>query len=480
MTTSSIDSAVTSAAADQLPLTMTEAARALRSGTITSVELTQKTIARAEALDGVLGVYIVRTDEQALAAAAAADADFASGIDRGPMQGIPLGVKDIISTAGAPTTAQSLILDPKFGSQGDARVVARLKAAGAVITGKTTTMEYAVGMPDADKPFPVPHNPFSLSHWPGGSSSGTGGGVAAGLFLGGLGTDTGGSIRIPAAWCGISGMKPTFGRVPKSGVVPLGFSLDNVGPMTRSARDCATMLSVLAGLDESDASSVDVPVDDYASALTGAIEGLRIGVDLSYFESPLCNADNTAAMHAAIAVFTQAGAIVVDAPLPYRDELKATAMMGLAAEAFAYHRKDLQTRWSEYGAETRMSIGSAGLFSAADFVQIQRVRRAGAKAMTSLFADIDVHLTPTALTGALRLGEDFGSLIDVVNTPYWNSVGYPAMSIPMGQTSEGLPVGLQLAGRPFEESTVLRAADAYQLHTDHHLAESTTVLEMLK
>ena len=188
-------------------------------------------------------------DASALDEARQADADFANGIDRGPLQGIPLGIKDIIATDNAPTTAQSLVLDPTWGDQGDAPVVARLRAAGAVITGKTSTMEFATGLPDADKPFPVPRNPWNTDHWPGGSSSGTGAGVAAGLFLGGLGTDTGGSIRGPAAYCAISGLKPTFGRVPKSGCVPLGYSLDHIGPMARSARDCAAMLQIIAGYD---------------------------------------------------------------------------------------------------------------------------------------------------------------------------------------------------------------------------------------
>jgi aspartyl-tRNA(Asn)/glutamyl-tRNA(Gln) amidotransferase subunit A len=341
-------------------------------------------------------------------------------------------------------------------------------------------MEYAVGMPDPEKPFPIPHNPFSLAHWPGGSSSGTGSGVAAGLFLGGLGTDTGGSIRMPAAWCGISGLKQTFGRVPKSGMVPLGYSFDNVGPMTRSARDCAIMLAVLAGYDESDACSVDAPVDDYVSALTGSVQGMRIGVDLSYLDSPLCDSDNAALTRAAVEIFANAGAIIVDAPLPMRSEVTTATMSGLASEAFAYHMKDLQSRWSDYGAETRMAIGSAALITAADYVQMQRVRRTAVKAVAEMFTNIDVHLTPTALTGALRLdSQDFGGYIDVVNTPYWNGVGNPAISIPMGMTSEGLPVGLQLAGRPFEESTVLRAADAFQQFTDHHLAEPAVIMEVL-
>lgn len=469
-----------SAAADALPLTISAAAEALRDGTLTSVALTQKVIDRADRIDGPMGVYIVRTDEAALAAAAKADADLASGLDRGLLHGIPIGVKDIIATSDAPTTAQSLILDPTFGSQGDAVVVQRLRAAGAVITGKTTTMEYAIGYPDPDKPFPLPKHPFDLDAWPGGSSSGTGSGVSAGLFLGGLGTDTGGSVRLPAAWCGISGIKQTFGRVPKSGCVPLGYSYDNIGPMTRSARDCAAMLAVMAGHDESDACSVDVPVDDYLAALTGDITGLRVAVDMSFLERPVFDADNASLMRAAVDVFSAAGAVVSQITLPYWEELQTATMSGLTAEAFAYHRKDLQSRWGDYGAPTRMAIAQAIMASSADFVQAQRVRRAGVRAVSALFDSYDVILTPATAAAAFSYDElDWKALMGSIYTPYWNAVGNPTISVPLGLTSRGMPVGLQISGRPFDESTVFRAADAFQLHTDHHLIESPLVKEML-
>ncbi|MCA9847480.1 MAG: amidase, partial [Dehalococcoidia bacterium] len=226
----------------EIPLTITEAGEAIRAGKLTSLELTEACLERADYLDGRLGVFITRMTDTALAAAKQADADFAAGVDRGPLQGIPIGVKDIIATKDAPTTAQSMVLDPAWGEGQDAPVVARLREAGAVIVGKTSTMEFAIGMPDASKPFPVPRNPWNPETWPGGSSSGSGAGVAAGLFLGALGTDTGGSVRIPAAFCGITGMKQTHGLVPKAGCAPLGYSLDHIGPMTRSARDAAAML----------------------------------------------------------------------------------------------------------------------------------------------------------------------------------------------------------------------------------------------
>jgi aspartyl-tRNA(Asn)/glutamyl-tRNA(Gln) amidotransferase subunit A len=478
-TTTAVTADPTSVAGDGLPLTISAAAEALRSGALTSVELLRKTMARADRLDPALGTYLVRTDATALEAAERADGELAAGHDRGLLHGIPLGIKDIIATDEAPTTAQSLVLDPAFGEQGDGPVMSRLRAAGAVVTGKTTTMEYATGCPDPDKPFPVPRNPFDLAAWPGGSSSGTGSGVTAGMFLGGLGTDTGGSVRMPAAWCGISGLKQTFGRVPKSGCVPLGFSYDHIGPMTRSARDCAAMLQVMAGHDDSDACSVDLPVEDYLSALTGSVEGMRVGVDVSAFERTGIDRSTAARLRSAVDVFASLGATIVELTLPLQEEL-ATAVLVSSAEALAYHRGDLQARWADYGASTRMAIGKAALTQAADFVQAQRVRRVGVKAMAELFGTVDVVLTPTCFTGAPAVdGLDWGTMWLTINTPYWNAVGNPAISVPMGLTDAGLPVGLQIAGRPFDEATVLRAADAFQQRTDHHLLESPLVLEEL-
>ena len=452
--------------AGAIPLTISDAADALRSGRLTAVALTEAMIARADRLDESIGCYLVRTDEQALAAAAATDAALTAGNPVGPLAGIPLGIKDIIATSDAPTTAQSLILDPAFGAQGDAPVVARLRAAGAVITGKVTTMEYAIGCPDPGKPFPIPRNPWGLDYWTGGSSSGTGNGVAAGLFLGGLGTDTGGSVRLPASWCGISGLKQTFGRVPKSGCVPLGYSYDNIGPMARTARDCAIMLNVMAGHDESDACSVDVPVPDYLAALDGDVSGLRVGV-----LTGLADSGTDVLFTAAVQAFVAAGAEVREIEMPFWDEVCTATMVGLTAEAFAYHHKDLQQRWTDYGAPTRVAIAASLMGSAADYVQAQRVRRTAVRAVHELFKDVDVVLHPTCAGPAPLLEKlEFSQLIDLIHTQYWNGVGFPAISVPMGLTPEGLPVGLHLAGRPFEEGLVLKVADAYQQHTDHHLA----------
>jgi aspartyl-tRNA(Asn)/glutamyl-tRNA(Gln) amidotransferase subunit A len=316
--------------------TISEAQQALRDGTVTATDLLQRSIDAADAHDEALGIYIERYDDTAMAAAAAIDTALAAGDDPGPLAGIPLGIKDIISTVEGVTTAQSLVLDREWGTTiGDAVVVHRLRAAGAVITGKLTTMEFATGVPDASKPFPIPRNPWDTDFCTGGSSSGTGNGVAVGAMLGGLGTDTGGSIRIPAAFCGITGLKATFGRVPKSGCVPLGYSLDNIGPMARSARDCAVMLGALAGHHASDACASDVPTEDYEAALTGDLDGLTIGVDRLLGRSPVRDEAVDAALDAAIAALESLGATVVDITLPLYDELNAAVRITSRSEAFA-------------------------------------------------------------------------------------------------------------------------------------------------
>ncbi|HZP29783.1 MAG TPA: amidase [Acidimicrobiia bacterium] len=455
-----------------IPLTLHEAARALRAGELTSVELTAACIARADALDDQLGCYLARFDEEALAAAAAADERLAAGRDDGPLQGIPIGVKDILATTEGPTTANSLVHDPAWGAGRDAPVITRLRAAGAVITGKVTTMEFAIGMPDFAKPFPIPRNPWDPAAWPGGSSSGTGNGVAAGFFLAGLGTDTGGSIRIPAAYCGVSGLMPTFGRVPKSGCVPLGFTLDHIGPLARGAWDCAAVLQVLAGADPSDPNSVDVPVPDYHAGIDGGVEGLTVGVMREHhFNDP--DPGTEAAFDAAIAQLRDLGATVVDVSIPYYQEVTAASLVTMASEAMAYHRNDLCERWDDYFARTRELVVWGVLASGADYVQAQRVRRVGQRALAGVLRGVDVIATPTASTGAPlyeRINSEGGmGTFGSIHTPYWDAVGNPVLAVPMGFTDAGMPVSLQLAGRPFDESTLLRVGHAYQCATDWHL-----------
>jgi aspartyl-tRNA(Asn)/glutamyl-tRNA(Gln) amidotransferase subunit A len=455
-------------------LTLTDAAAALRSGAVSSVELLAEVSARADALDDQLGAYLHRFDEEAAGWAAAADADFAAGVDRGPLQGIPVGVKDILAMAEGPTTAQSLILDRAWGENRDGIVVERLKAAGAVITGKLSTMEFAIGMPDPDKPFPLPRNPWDPETWPGGSSSGTGGAVAAGFVLAGIGTDTGGSIRIPAAFCGVSGLMPTFGRVPNVGCVPLGYSLDHIGPLARSARDCGAMLGAFAGGDPRDPYAVDLPVQDYLGGLDGSLAGLRIGVDrVNHFGSPEEDPAAAPAFEAAVEALGALGAEVVEVTLPHYDVTVAALWATMVSEALAYHRNDLSERWEDYFAATRHMVSLGALFSAADYVQAQRVRRVTQRALAALFDDVDVIAMPTstgvAPTYAALAEREMSAVLGTIRTPYWDALGNPVLVVPMGFNAGGLPLSLQLAGRPFEEGLLVHVGDAYQQATDWHL-----------
>lgn len=460
-------------ARDALPETIEEAAAAFRSGALTSLELTTKLLARADALDERLGTFIARFDATALAAAKQADADFAAGLDRGPLQGIPLGIKDILAAKEGPTTACSRILlgHPEWGPGSDSPSVARLRAQGAVLLGKTTTMEFAMGPPDPDGPFPIHRNPWNLERWPGGSSSGTGTGVAAGLMLGGLGSDTGGSIRIPSALCGLSGLKPTYGLVPKSRVVPLAHSLDTVGPMARSARDCALLLQAIAGGSPDDPTSLPRPVPDYAAALTGDLSGLRIGVERDHHvRVPGFDAACRERFEAAVAALERAGAQLLEIRFDGYGELTAAAMLTSAAESFAYHRAELKRRFTDFGRGARRALSTGALYGAADYVQAQRARAYGLATLRRVLAACDVIVTPTIGLPAPRLDGDFWAMMAWTYTPVWNLLGTPAMSVPMGPIEGGMPSGLQIIGGHFDEATILRVAEAYQRGTDWHLA----------
>lgn len=454
------------------PLTATQAAEALRAGELTSVELTRACMEQADRLDEQTGTYLYRMDETALAAAEQADEELAAGIDRGPLHGIPFGIKDILATADAPTTAQSLVLDPAWAAGRDAPVVARVRAAGAVITGKVTTMEFAIGMPDPAKPFPIPRNPWDLECWPGGSSSGTGNGIAAGMFLAGFGTDTGGSIRIPAAFCGTSGLMPTFGRVPKTGCAPLGYSLDHIGPLARSARDCASVLGIIAGYDPSDIGCSTRPVPDYLTGLDGSLAGVTIGVEREHHFPAGADPALAGVFEASLEALASRGARLVDVSLPYYDETVAAAMLTMSAEAAAYHLPDLRDRWGDYFSATRHYVSQGVLSSAADYVQAQRVRRVVQGKLAELFADVDLVVAPTAAIPSPRYHDmdgDISPLFGLIFTTYWDAVGNPALVVPMGSNAAGLPLSLQIAGRPFEEALLLKAGDAYQQVTDWHL-----------
>jgi aspartyl-tRNA(Asn)/glutamyl-tRNA(Gln) amidotransferase subunit A len=460
----------------EVPLTIKDAALALREGRTTSVELMQAMLSRADVLDPQLGVNITRMDDTALAAAERADAAFAVGVDRGPLQGMPLGLKDILATDDAPTTAQSLTMDPVWSAQGDGPAVARLRAARAVIVSKNTTMEFANGLPDAEKPFPVPRNPWNPDYWTGGSSSGTGAGIAAGMFYGGLGTDTDGSIRFPAAYCGVTGLKQTYGRVPRSGCTQNGFSLDHVGPMARSAWDCAALLRVIAGPHATDPTSLDVPVDDYVGALTGTLTGLRIGVLREHHNRgvdgvPQATVDT---FEGAVGVLEELGATCEDVVIESFQVFQTANWLNNMAEKAGIYTQRFAARREDWGRYTRTAGGTTGLFvSAADYVQTLRVRRYAQRVIADVLSTYDVLISATAKDCATRIDAiDYnrsGGFSFPIYTGVWDFVGLPAVALPMGFNDSRLPLSLQVVGRPFDEATVLRVGDAFQRLTDWHL-----------
>ena len=460
------------------PITIKDAAAALRAGTITSVELTRIHLDKIEALNPTLGSFITTIPEIALAEAAEADALLAKGVDLGPLQGIPMAAKDIIATKTAPTTANSVVLDPRWGEGYDAAVVEKLRAAGAVFVGKTVLSEFANGAPDPDKPFPMPQNPWDLPRTAAGSSSGTGIAIASGLVLGGLGTDTGGSTRGPSSVNGGTGMKQTFGRVSKFGCVPLGYSLDGINPMARTAYDCAMMLNVMAGYDPRDPCTVDVPVPDYTATLTGDVKGMRIGLTMGYFlENPALDADTKNAILAAVKVLEGMGAIVSEVEVPYAGEAKDANQIIMWSESAAYHHPDLNSRFDDYGKYTAQQLARGVLYSGADYVQAQRFRSFFKKEMAKIFDTVDVLAMPTsigpaamrdAMTPERRLNEPSF-------TAQWNLSGLPAMALPVGFTAGALPLPLsmQLVGAAFNEAPVFQVGDAYQRVTDFHLRVPT-------
>lgn len=456
-----------------VPRTIVEAGQWLRSGRITAAVLTEAMLARCHAAQDRLGAFVAITAESAMAAARVADADLARGIDRGPLHGIPIGIKDLLATHDAPTTANSRVLDPAWGNRADATVVRKLRAAGAVALGKLTLHEFAIGWPDPETGFPIAKNPWDPARTPGGSSSGTGAAVAAGLILGGLGSDTGGSIRGPASFCGISGIKPTFGRVSKEGAVPLGYSLDNVGPMARTARDCAIMLEIIAGYDPADPCTVDVPVPSMTAGLDGALAGVRVGVPHDYFfTAPELDAAVKAAVLAGIDAMRDAGATVVDVDLPHMESAVAAQGVTIRAEAYAYHEADLRAKPEFYGRYTRQRLLGGMLYSSADFVQAQRVRAVVRDAWAAAMRAVDVLVTPTGTSVAQAFAEFDPSSLSALTSPgftgVWNLVGFPALSVGCGFSQAGLPIGMQIVGLPFAEPTVFRVGDAYQRITDWH------------
>jgi aspartyl-tRNA(Asn)/glutamyl-tRNA(Gln) amidotransferase subunit A len=455
-------------AADPCFLTIAEAASLFAAKKLSPVELTRAYLDRIERLNGTLHAYVRVLHDEAMAAARAAEAEIVAGKHRGPLHGVPIGLKDIYDTAGVPTEGGSKSCLGRTPTK-DATTTRLLKEAGAIVLGKLTTWEFAIGGTAFDTPFPPARNPWNIEHDPAGSSSGSGAAVAAGLCAMAMGSDTGGSIRWPAAWCGLAGLKPTYGRVSRAGIMPLSFSLDHSGPLAWTVEDSAIALQAIAGHDPADPASATWPVPDYrlASAATD-LKGVHLGVARSMFERDCVASDEMrAAFEASVDVVRGLGAIVTDIELPPLDLYNATAFLIARGEGFAIHEKALRSRPQDYGALARDRLTIGAYIRASDMVQAMRRRLILAEATNTAMNGIDAILLPTTPDPAPRLAElapYFSNQRPTYMRPF-NLTGQPALSVCNGFDSAGLPLSLQIVGRCFDEVTVLRIGCAYERAT---------------
>lgn len=455
----------------------TELARMIAAREVSPVEVVRAHLERITALDGSLRTFITLTADAALAAAAAAEAAVVAGRPLGPLHGVPLGLKDLYDTAGVRTTGGSRILADRVPAA-DATVVRRLREAGMIVLGKLNMVEFAYGPEGLNPHYGHPRNPWDATthRMAGGSSSGSGAAVAAGLAPVALGSDTGGSIRIPCSLCGLTGIKPTYGRVSRAGVLPLSWSMDHVGPMTRSAADCALVLGAMAGYDPADPSTSVLPVPDYTAALTGDVRGLRVGLLRGFFLES-ATAEVRAAVEGAATALEKAGAVVDEVALPGVRHAGAGSLAVVATEALAYHAAWLRTRAADYDPDVRTRLMLGAFVTGVHYVRAQQARALLRREVDEALARRDVLLAPaTPITAPAiearqaTLGDgpaDIRSALIRLTRPF-NFSGHPACALPCGVTAGGLPIGMQIVGRPFDEATVLRAADAYQRLTDWH------------
>ncbi len=445
-----------------------EAAKLIAARKLSPVELTQSCLDRMSAMDGTLHAFVLPTPERAMADAKAAEAAIMKDGPIGPMHGIPIGLKDIVDTAGIPTTCQSKILQDNVPST-DATCAAKLAAAGTVLMGKLTTHEFADGGPSFDLPKPPACNPWNPDHFTAGSSSGTGAAVASGMILCGIGTDTGGSIRGPAALCGIAGMKPTYGLVSRAGVAPAAFSLDHIGPMAWTAEDCAIMLQVLAGHDRKDPASADRPIPDYTGLIGFSLRGARIGVIRHFHEHdhPVHPATQSG-IDNALVVLRDLGAEIKDVTLsPLQDWHACGSLISITERAAAYEEW-ARTRLGDFSERVQRRLMLGALISGVDYVQAVRRRRELRAELQAAMADLDVVLTAGAPNEAPKM--DAVARWDLFDKPNFtipfNVSGYPAMCVCSGFGPQGLPVSLQIVGKPFQEAKVFQVADAFEKATE--------------
>jgi aspartyl-tRNA(Asn)/glutamyl-tRNA(Gln) amidotransferase subunit A len=462
-------------AIDLSGMTITEAGRLIRVRDLSPVELTEAYLRRIEQINPTINAYVTVTAERALDDARRAEAEIARGEDRGPLHGIPIALKDLYATAGIRTTAGSKIFGEWVPAE-DSTTARLLREAGSVLLGKLNTHEFAYGVTTNNPHFGPTRNPWDTERIPGGSSGGSGAAIAAGMATATTGTDTGGSIRIPAALCGVVGLKPTYGRVSKAGVFPLSWMFDHAGPITRTVEDAALMLRVMAGYDPADFSTVPVPVEEYTAGLGAGIRGLRVGVPRAYFYDRLDD-EVRAAVETALDALRGLGAQVRDVETPDIGTLVPQFFGLVLAEAQEIHAESLKTRAGDFGPDVGDILAqptppAAALTAAlrASYTLTEVFRRA--------LTEVDLLVTPTTPLPATPIGQETaaygGAEEPVISamircTAPFNATHLPALSVPCGFTTGGLPIGLQIAGRPFAEATVLRAGHAYEQATAWHL-----------
>jgi aspartyl-tRNA(Asn)/glutamyl-tRNA(Gln) amidotransferase subunit A len=451
-------------------LSAAEATRAFAARKLSPVELLTALLERIAALDPRLHAFIRLDADAAMAAAHTAEQEIAAGRIRGPLHGVPVGIKDIIDVAGLPTTAHSRILLDNVAKV-DAVVIQKLRQAGAIILGKTSTHEFAIGGPSFDLPFPPARNPWNPDHHPGGSSSGSGAGVAAGLFPLGLGTDTGGSVRNPASVCGIVGLKPTYGLVSRRGVFPLSFTLDHVGPMTRSVADNALLLDAIAGHDPADPGSAPTQARHFGRMLTRGVRDLRIGFVRHFHETDLpAHPEVTAALEDAARLLQAEGAEVRTITLPTLTEFAGINRVILCSEAWSIHAPWLRSRPGDYGQLSRRRLMPGAFMTAGDYVGAQRRRAQVIAAVEDALRDVDVLMCASSMDPASRIEdaeETARTYPRQARTPF-NVTGHPALAMMAGLSRDGLPVSVQFVGRYFDDATVLRVAAAYEAGSGWH------------
>ena len=458
---------------DLTELTIAEASAAIAAKQLSPADLTEAYLARIEHLQPTVNAYITVTSDRARSDARAAADEITRGTYRGPLHGIPIALKDLYETAGILTTAGSKV-HGEYVPKDDSTAARKLREAGSILLGKTNTHEYAWGTTTNNPHYGPTHNPWNLDRIPGGSSGGSGAAIAARMAAGTLGTDTGGSIRIPAALCGCVGLKPTFGRVSKHGVFPMSWQFDHPGPIVKTVEDAAIMLQAIAGYDPRDFSTVPVPVDDYRATLNDGIRGLRIGVPRSFFFG-LLQDEVRSAIEDALDVIRGLGAEVRDVEPGLTRELNGEAWPLVLAEGQEYHTA-FTTRKGDFGADLQ-SVLSAPLPDALGLTRAYRASYEVKQLFRQALEEVDLLLTPTTMRTASIIGEEqvlvgdtemtTGGAFASLTMPF-NIAGLPTLALPCGFDADGLPISMQLAGRPFDEATVLRAGHAYEQATEWH------------